>query len=81
MECTDIKRREKRGCVQKQGKETAYEQVKACQQHACNIQGKRNYSRYLKYNRAPSSFISFFFKNYVSEETDIIMAVYLLTQF
>ena len=36
MECTDIKRGEKRGCVQKQETETAYEHVKACQQHACN---------------------------------------------
>ncbi len=36
MECTDIKLREKRGCVQKQGAEIAYEHVKACGQHACN---------------------------------------------
>ncbi len=27
----------KRECVQKQGAETVYEHVKACQQHACNI--------------------------------------------
>ncbi len=27
----------KRGCVQDQGTETAYEHVKAYQQHACNI--------------------------------------------
>jgi hypothetical protein len=30
MECIDIKLRDKRGCVQKQGAETAYEHVKAC---------------------------------------------------
>jgi hypothetical protein len=36
MKCTGIKLREKRGCVQKQGAEIAYEHVKACRQHACN---------------------------------------------
>ncbi len=34
----------KRECVQKQGAETVYEHVKACQQHACNIPPHRRKS-------------------------------------
>ena len=41
MKCIGIKLIEKKWCVQKQGAETAYEHLKACQQHACN----RNHQR------------------------------------
>jgi hypothetical protein len=39
----------KRGCIQKQRAEIAYEHVKVCQQHACNIVPHRRRAGVHKY--------------------------------